>query len=353
MKEIYLVSMFLIYITSLFMSNNKVKPRKVYKLTAIIVFVVLFIISGFRSTASIGDTYFYSHSYRLLVENPYLNISSKDYGFNIFMYLLTRLSSDPQILLIVTSFITNAYITLTLYKHSKPFELGVFLYFGTVMFYITMNGIRQSMVAAILFWASKYILKRDWKKYFPIVIILSGFHSSAIIFLLIYFLCTREAWGREFWVTLGASLLLVIMFRPMLNVAVKAIESTSYSDYGKDMMTNTTSVNPIRVLVTLVPLVVAYMVKDKIKKSWPEGNMFIFMSLFNFIFMLSGTQYLFFYRMCIYFDLYNLVLLPKLLDYYDKKTRAILYGSILILYSIFCWYQISGWDDYYRNILFT
>lgn len=352
MKNIYLTAMFLLFIISLFISNNNVRPRRVYKITAVIVFVILFIISGFRTPSSIGDTFSYSHSFDLLVQNPHVDLSTKDFAFGLFSLLLIKISTDPQILIVVTAFITNAFIITALYKYSEPFELGVFLYLGTVQFYVTMNGIRQSMVAAILFWASKYIEKKDWMKYFILVIALSKFHSSAIIFIPIYFLVKKEAWGREFWITLGISVLLIFAFRPMLNVVVNFLDSTNYSNYGKDMLNNSTSVNPIRVLITLVPLVLAYKVKDEIKISWPQGNMFIFMSLFNFIFMMFGTQYIFFYRLCIYFDLYNLVLIPRLLNFYNGKTRVILYGSILMFYSVFCWYQINLWNDSYSNILF-
>lgn len=351
MKNVYLITMFITFIISLLLSNNRIRPRKVYKVTVLIVFIILLYISGFRSTSSIGDTMFYSYSYRLFVENPYVNFKGKDYGFSLLVLLLTKISTDPQILIVFTAFITNAFNILTLYKHSNPFELGTFLYFATVVFYVTMNGIRQAMVAAIMFWASRYIIKNDWIKYLVIVIILSRFHSSAIILIPIYFICRKEAWGREFWAVLGISLMLIVAFRPMLSVIVNLLDSTQYNNYGQDMMKNTATVNPIRVLVTAVPLFLAYFVKDKLKSSWPESNIFIFMSLFNFIVMLFGTRYLFFYRLSIYFELYNLVLIPRLLYFYEIRIRTMLYICIIIFYSVFCFYQISLWDDPYKNVL--
>ena len=151
MTTVYLGAMFTAYIIGFVGVYNKYKAST---LTKVSVFTIFFVISGFRSPSSIGDTYFYSHSYRLLVQNPILNSDAKDIGFNVLMLLLTKISADPQILIILTAFITNIFIILALYRYGKPFELSVFLYFGTVIYYVTMNGIRQSMVAAILFFFS-------------------------------------------------------------------------------------------------------------------------------------------------------------------------------------------------------
>lgn len=353
MKYIYFATMFIVFIIALMVNNNKYKSLAISLFSTSIIFIILMIISGFRSPSSIGDTFFYSHSYRLLGTNPVIGANSKDTGFLLIMILLNKISKDPQILIFFTAFITNLFIILTLYRYSKPFALGVYLYFGTVLYYVTMNGIRQSMVSAILFGAVRCIINNQWKRYFIIVILLSTIHGSALMFLPLYFLVRKEAWNRTFWAVLLISVMSVVAFRPMLGMIVQLLESTQYSNYGHDMVNNSSSTNVIRLFITLVPIVLAYLVKDELRNKWPESSIFIYMSLFNFIFMLLSTQYKYFYRLCIYFELYNLVLIPRLMYFYDKKTRMLLYAGIITFYFIFSWYQVNLWNDYYRNILIS
>jgi len=214
-----------------------------------------------------------------------------------------------------------------------------------------MNGIRQSIAGVIAFWAVKYIIKKDWFRYFLTVLIASTFHQSVLLMLPIYFLARKKAWSKAFWMVLGISVGLVAVFRPFLGIIVSLLEKTSYADYGRDMLNNSTSTNILRVFIALVPLVLAYFVRDRLREDWPESNIFIFMSLFNLIFYMFSTQYLYFYRLCIYFELYNLVLIPRLLAYFPRKRSVAIYIYIIIFYLVISAYQVFGWGDYYNNVL--
>lgn len=353
MVNVYLSTMIIVFIIAYIGINSRYWSPALSKICTSLIFLILVFISGFRSEFSIGDTPFYAHTYRLLVQNPQIAENTKDKGFTMLMIFLNKITNDPQILIFFTAFITNLFIILTLYKYSKPFELGIFLYFTTVLYYVTMNGMRQSMVASLMFWAVGCIIKNQWKRYFLLILILSLFHQSVLIFLPLYFIIRCKAWGRGFWITLGVSIMMIAVFRPMLDTIVNILDKTSYSNYAQDMISNEETTNIIRVLIAMVPLILAYFVKDKLNKDWPESSVFIYMSLFNVIFMLFSTQYLYFYRLCIYFDLYNLILMPRLICLYSKQKRVALYVYIIILYTLFCWYQINVWNDSYRNILIS
>jgi len=350
MIKVYYCVLLIVFIVSHIGINDKYSSKFISKFSAVTVFIILVFVAGFRSPYSIGDTPFYAYTYRLLASGE-ANLGYKDYGFTLLMKLLTGISKDPQLLIFVTSFITNLFIVIGLYKYGKPFDMGIFLYFTTMSYYVTMNGIRQSMVAAILFWAVKYVINNQWKKYFALVLLLSAFHGSAIIFIPLYFLVRKQTWNKTFWITLVAALCIALALRPMLGGIAKVLENTFYSNYGQDMLTSNLTVNKLRVLVTAVPLVLAYFVRDRMKEDWPEGDVFVYMSLLNFIFMLFSTRYLYFYRLCIYFELFNMVLLPRLLFYFEERKRLALCVYMMVLYILFSGYQVIGWNDYYRNIL--
>ena len=353
MIYVYYGALAITYVIAYLGANSKYNSPVLSRVSKLLIFAVLVIVSGFRSEYSIGDTSAYAHSYRLLASNPEIDIRSRDAGFGLLMLALLKISDNPQILIFTTAFITNLFIVLTLYKYAKPFELGIFLYFGTVLYYVSMNGIRQSMAGAICFWAVKFILKRDGLKYFLAILVASTFHQSALLLLPVYFLAGKKAWSKTFWAIVGISTGLVVVFRPFIEFFVKLVEKTSYAGYGQDILNNSASTNILRIFVALIPIVMAFIVRDRLQKEWPESSIFIFMSLFNLIFYMFSTQYLYFYRLCIYFDLFNLVLIPRLLAFYPRKKSVMIYAGIIVFYLAFSGYQVVGWSDYYRNVLFN
>ena len=71
---------------------------------------------------------------------------------------LQNISDDPQLLIFTTALITNVLIVIILYKYSRMFELSIYVYITSGLYTVSMNGIRQSLAAAIIFAATKYIL---------------------------------------------------------------------------------------------------------------------------------------------------------------------------------------------------
>ena len=58
-------------------------------------------------------------------------------------------------------------------------ELSLFVYIASGMYTVSMNGIRQSLAAAIIFAATKYILNGNFKKFLLVILLASTFHQTA------------------------------------------------------------------------------------------------------------------------------------------------------------------------------
>ena len=185
-----------------------VKPNK------LLIFISMFslvMVSGLRN--NIGDTYFYMHSYTLLEDQGLSDIKFEgDFGFNIFQLLLYQISDDPQLLIFTTALITNVLIVITLYKYSRMIELSLFVYIASGLYTVTMNGIRQSLAAAIIFAATKYILDGNFKKFLLVILLASTIHQTALIFIPIYFIVRRKAWTRDTYILLGLGVLISCWF---------------------------------------------------------------------------------------------------------------------------------------------
>ncbi|MDE5413786.1 EpsG family protein [Alkalihalobacterium chitinilyticum] len=329
---VYLFSLLSRYLsTPTSLNPALVKPHKLFVLLAI---STLVLVSGLRN--NIGDTYYYMHSYR---EHPMTwdkVFDGKDPGFNILQLLLQQLSSDPQLLLLVTALLTNTLIVITLYKYSRFFELSLYVYITLGYFLVSMNGVRQYLAAAIVFIATKYLLEGKFKRYVLVVLLASTFHQSALILIPIYFIVRRPAWSKVTFILLASSILIVLGFNQFMDLLFTAIEDTQYGDYKSF---EGVGANKLRVAVAGVPLLIAYIGREKLKNIFPHSDVIINMSLLGFIFMVISTQNWIFARFTIYFGLYQLVLISWIVLLFREKDRKLVYFGIIVCYFIYFYFE--------------
>lgn len=308
-----------------------IKPNKYMTFIVILIFVS---ISGLRK--NIGDTFFYMHSYVVDPNTWEFVFTNKDIGFGLFQMLLKNFSSDPQVLVFATALVTNALIVSVLYKYSRLFELSLYVYITSGLYIVSMNGIRQFLAGAILFAATKYIFEGSWKKYFLVVLLASTFHQSALILIPIYFIIRRKAWTSATFMLLSVAILLVIGYNQISDVLFSAIEDTQYGNY-KDFKEG--GANFIRVAVEAVPILFAYLGRDKLRQIFPNSDYVVNMSILSLVFMVIATQNWIFARFTIYFGMYNLILISWIVKLFAKRHQKLFYYTIIVCYLIYFFYE--------------
>ncbi|MFP3123362.1 EpsG family protein [Ectobacillus funiculus] len=308
-----------------------IKPNR---LMVFVVILSLVLVSGLRK--NIGDTFFYMHSY-VQDDFSWEGVKSrKDVGFGILQMFLKIFSNDPQILIFTTALITNTLIVVTLYKYARIFELSLYVYITSGQYLVSMNGIRQFLAAAIIFAATKYIFEGNWKRYFLVVLFAMTIHQSAFILIPIYFLIRSKAWSKTTFMLLSLAILIVIGFNQFTAALFTAIESTQYSNY---QTFSEGGANVLRVGVDAVPLVLAYLGRERLRELFPKSDYVVNLSLLGVVFMLIATQNWIFARFSIYFGLYQLILISWVVKLFIKESQKLVYYAILVCYFIFCYYE--------------
>jgi transmembrane protein EpsG len=309
-------------------------PVKHNKLLVFGVLLSLVLVSGLRS--NIGDTYFYKLIYEMNDFTWEFILSQKDIGFGILQMLLKGFSSDPQIMLFTTALITNVLIVFVLYKYSRMFELSIYVYITGGLFLVSMNGIRQSLAAAIAFTATKYLINGNGKRYTLVVLLASAFHQSALVLLPIYFLVRFKAWSKATVALVFLSIIIVIGFDQFSSLLFSAIEDTQYGHY--EGFTEG-GANILRVAVDAVPLAIAFLGRDKLRKLFPDSDYIVNMTLLGFVFMIISTQNWIFARFSIYFGLYQLILISWIVKLFRERDQKFVYFGILICYLAYYYYE--------------
>lgn len=323
------------------------KDKKILSIMyAAIVGLILIIVAAFRS--NIGDTELYMHSYTGL--NNYKFSFDGDWGFSLFQYWLYTISTDPQLLIIVTSIITNLLNVLGFYFYKSYFELQIYMFITSGYYIVTMNGIRQSMAAAFLFVFCKLIEKEKLMQYSIVVLIASTFHQSALIMIPLYFIVRSKAWSKTTLSIIIVSCIGFIFFSQLFPVLLEILQDTNYGYYAEhtaDMQGSSF----MRVIVNMVPVVLAYLKRKELNEKWSNSNIFINFAIINVIFTAFGMYNWIFNRFTIYFQLYNFVLIPYIIkNCFQGKEKRLMYLLLLICYFFFFYYeQVIGLKTYYAT----
>lgn len=329
---VLLVSSFLLALVTRFIDNRYKYIKYIYVLIIACLFII---VAGFRT--GMGDTYFYKHSYELLVQNPVLPEDGRDIGFVIFQLALITISTNPQFLVFVTSLITNLCNIIGLYQYHNFFELQLYMFITSGYFLTTMNGIRQAMVAAILFAATPLIVNNKKWLYFLLILLLFNIHESALVMIPVYFIVREKPWSKKILMMIAALGIGFILYGVLEPIIFEILDGTNYGHYSEFDEGGSSF---IRAFIGALPTIGAYLFRDKLEKDWPESGIFVNMSLINMLILCFSMYNWIFARLSYYFLPYTFVLLPYLIMKWPNiKERRILYYGFLVCYFIFMYYE--------------
>ena len=252
-------------------------------------------------------------------------------------------TEDGQVFLFVLSLITVGLLFYGIVKRVPQADIGIFLFITTGSYLDTMNGVRQYLVSAILFFfLPKLIEEKNFIKYLVLVLLVSTIHGSALLFIPIWFIANKKAWSGSTLILTIVALFCYVFFNTGVGAALSEIlEGTSYGDdYADMLLAGDTSVNIIRIFVAAVPILLSLLNRNAEIKKTPLYTISFNMSFINLLCWLFASRALYFYRLCMYFTPYMIILLC--LEIYaikNKRERQIMTALMIGLY--FIWFVYS------------
>ena len=335
------------YVFSLFSRAADEKNRKFFSIFFFsLVVIILILLSGLRS--GVGDTYFYKHSFDILVKNPENFKFDGDFALNLLSLVLMNISTNSQILIFTTALLTNVFNMIILYKYRSYLELQVFFYITCGYYIITMNGIRQCLAAALLFLCTHLIIEGEFYKYSICVLLISTFHQSALFMIPLYFIYRSKAWSKTTFIMIFMALVGALFFNKAMEIFFTLMKNSNYSQYQNSTEGGSSF---MRTIVNSVPVILAYLKRDELKKKWPESNIFVNIALINLFFVAFGMFNWIFNRFTLYLQLYNFILVPYIIkNCLGNKEKRLFYFGFLICYFIFFYReQVIGMNMKYNS----
>lgn len=316
---------------------------------ALVTFSVIIFFASMRTTVGDTSTYIKMFNDYPLLSQAYdviFDENAREPGFRLFSILVkTFISDNYNVWLFIIAIISGIGVMVPLYKYSCNFAISAFLFMVSCQFSWMFNGMRQFLVASIMFACTGLVLKNKTVLYIIIVCILSTIHQSALILIPMYFIAKGEPWSKRTMLFIGCIILAVLFASKFTNLLTDVVENTNYATSVNEFKDTDDGTNPIRILIESIPIIMAFIYRNKIKdKLTPIIKLSINMSLIaSGLYVISkiASSGVLLGRLPIYFSMYNLILLPWLIkNIFETKEKRLVYYLMVVFYLLFFYYQM-------------
>lgn len=332
---IYLINLIFVTLSTFVGEVHKRYDKKAGNFISQIYFIIatisLICVSGFRYMVGTDYSNYKDIYYLTGLENK-VKLTG-EFLFYILVKGLTNITSNAQILFFITALITNVLIVKALKKYSINLTLSMYFYIATFTYYSTMNGIRQYLASAVLFYGFKHIYEGNFKRYLIYVVIAVLIHQSAFIMLGIYFLARNKVDSKKNLILTIGFIFAIVIYQPFVRILSFFTGFTRFDNYIEIFKNDINGVNIFRILVAAAPVLVMFIFRNRARKLFGEKvDIITNMGLLGMLFMTLAWRQVYFARMCMYFDFYYLLILPMICNLFDKKTNRFVTLLLMICY---------------------
>lgn len=378
---IYIILLLLLLLAAIIdLANDgekNTKSKLIYLLFAIFPFLF---VSAFRAPSIGVDAFSYVTLFEALKGVSLSGILSMDIyyekGYLLLNHLIQYFTLNSQSILIFTSIVIIGSIMFFIYRYSVSIFFSVYLFITLAFYYNSMNIIRQYFAIAILTYSISFIKRRKLLPFLLIVFIASLFHSSALIFSIVYLVPLIKFTNKKVLVTLLSTLIIFLFLLPLMEwLLVKIPQYQAHMSYINSNELASLIKTLLLLTILLFGLVVNYHNNKKAttiyfqskgvkvieeantKKRFinnSDENIFSFIMLFAVAISLISFKMSILGRLSEYFAIYAIVYLPNAINKIkDKNIRIILiivvvfftllYNAIIFIYRPE-WYQVTPYS---------
>ncbi len=352
------ITLFLAYMSQKEILSFRLTEKFKVDIPLIVMMISLTLFCGLRT--SYNDTVAY-HNFYLQVPTvqDYLN-SDYEWTDNP-LFQLTQcffkeyLSEQPYLFFFCASAFSIVTTLWFIKKYSNNFIFGMLLFFATDLLIFNLSAVKQCIAMAILMIAIDQMLKGRYAFFYVLVAIAVFYHTYAIVFIVLPFLC-HKPWTIITYAMVAGIAMLMLVFQSFIVGFLSAADEIGKSIYEGEVI-GAATMNPIRVLVFAIPTLFSFIFQQSIDKIYDKKhmllmNMNIIFCLVNCLGILSAANM--FGRAATYFAIGMIISLPKMLpEIFDTGTNRMISIVAAVGYIGFFLYDNMGFDAGYRSMTFT
>lgn len=325
--------------TSVYDRNGMRYVRKEWVIYAVMA-VVMILFVGLRK--GYNDTYFYRHAYELLQPGtPWTDVDwriGNNPGFNVVNQILVNLGFNVQSFLMFYAAVTVGIYLWFIRKYSGNIWLTLFLFIVTGAYTFTFAAIKQCVAVAFCLVGTDRAIRKKWIPFVLWVVLGSLFHAYSLMYLIVPFLMFAP-WTKKTYLMLAAFGAAGVLLQPLMGTVI-SITSMLGEGYSVEEFLGE-GVNPFRLAVVAVPVVLSFMTRRVIwKKNDRAMNAMVNLTMLNaeimFVALFGTANY--FARLANYFLVFQCVSIPFLFSNFDRATRRWLIPAAVVCYVAYFYY---------------
>lgn len=274
-------------------------------------------------------------------------------GFILTETILRILGVSTQGFLMFFAIITVFCYVWFIRKYTTSVWQSIFLYLAAGGYFFSLAALKQCFAIALCLVATDRMLRKKWVSFVLLVLLASTFHPYALMYLVTPFLCFGP-WSKRTYLMVAIFLMIGLCLQPLIGTIID-ITTMLGEEYTVEDFSGA-GVNVFRFLVGLVPIVLAYFVRNKIQKSEDRAlnlslNLTMLHGVILFVALFGTANY--FARLSGYFSIFTAISLPWLLRFFEPKSRRLLTFAMVILYTIFICYDLNchgSFDSHYDYV---
>lgn len=354
--------------------ENRIKEEKlvpilegkpiIYSKSTLAPWLLLFSLIVFYASVrqNVNDTYVYMNIFNDLEASwdsiiSILSDTSKDKGFYILQNLFKMyVSTDFHMWFLFIALIEGTILVAFFRKRSTDFLISMFFFFCSTMYYNFFSMMRQWLAVCIVILAFQFVEKRKFVPYLLLCLLAAQFHNSAYFVIPVFFLVQGALWGKKQISIIGLFFCCMLLLQPILSSLENSTQDATYS-YVVSAMNSNNGSSIIRPIIAIVPVVLSYIAKKRMEGKDRTIDLCVNYSLLNFMlsFLAVFTSGLYITRLSTYFNVYNVILYPYLLNvaYKDQPNQKLIKTGFYIFYFAFYMFDMiySGAFPYFSDVI--
>lgn len=339
-------------------------PRQHKRLTGVLAIGLLSAFAGSRLNIDLDYAI-----YRSFFESPAETLGAfngRSNGIELSIYLIpwiSRFFFTSSDTIVLSSFMIFAILGVStkifaLRKYSENFALSVALYLSYLFLVQEMTTIRAGVASGIFLLSLGNLINREHAKFLVKMGAAFLFHTTSILFVVIWGLFYLGIRLRYYYAALAASLMIALLkvnILPFLHLDQAFARVAVYSTINSSSQETALNIFNFRILISLAMLMcftLAYRRMSTVKWFDELLKMHIF-SLVVF-FSLSGSAIVFSLRAYELIAVVQLLLYPMVLHLFGRQHKHFDWLLIVSISAVHAWYlvDISGTLRPYRSWLF-
>lgn len=333
---------------------NKISQR-IYLILSFFIITVLITLRG----PNVGnDTKVYLDLYTQISNSTTLEgvLARFEKGYIYLNKLLTLISSNPQVIIIVSGGFISLCFYLFIRKYSKIYWLSLVLFITLGYFGMTMNSIRMYMAMSILLIAVTFLLKNKNLLFILTVLFASQFHTTALVFLILLLLKRVKLTFKTQIILIVSTVLVAINFNLLLKIVLMVLPKYSYY-LGTEFIPDGIKVGPLlNIMLAFVTLYTLQYIKkhpseDNSERFERLQDLSLKMLTISLCLFIVSIKFPILANMANYFWVISIVAIPNIISSLKESKLKILvcymFSLMFIIYSLVTLYFRPEWNLIY------